>query len=224
MMGSPAYELGRRDDEIQHHVTLTQGFWLGKYEVTQAQWQAVMGGDPSHSKGGDLPVESVSWDEISGSGGFIEKANRGVTTGDRFHLPTEAQWEYACRAGTTTALNNGLNLTSTDGACPNLEEVAWFDQNSGGHPQPVGSKAANAWGLHDMHGNVWEWCSDWYRPYPRSAVTDFRGPDSGSFRVHRGGGWAYDCPNYCRVAYRGYYNPTDSYNTIGFRLARSSIP
>jgi formylglycine-generating enzyme required for sulfatase activity len=219
VMGSPADELGRDDDETQHRVTLTQGFWLGKYEVTQAQWEAVMGRNPSHFKGSNLPVEVVSWDDISQPGGFLEKANRQGSPNGRFRLPTEAQWEYACRAGTTTALNSGKNLTSTEGACPNLDEVGWYSQNSDSKTHPVGQKKANAWGLHDMHGNVWEWCADWYEAYPQGAATDPTGPNNGSYRVFRGGSW-YDIASRACCAYRYCYSPSCADFDYGFRLAR----
>ncbi len=221
-MGSPEDELGRSEDETQHRVTITQGFWLGKYQVTQAQWEVVMGYNPSHFKGLNLPVEYVSWDDISEAGGFLEKANRFGRAGEAFSLPTEAQWEYACRAGTTTALNNGMDLTTEDGACPNLDEVAWYWENSGGKTHPVGLKKANAWGLHDMHGNVWEWCLDGYHDYPPGPLVDPRGAGSGP--VHRGGSWGEDA-RYCRVASRHYYfSPGDIGNHIGFRIARNSVP
>ena len=161
-MGSLEDEWNRHGTATQHQVTITRGFWLGKYQVTQAEWEAVMGSNPSQFTGANLPVECVSWDDISGPGGFLEKANRFAAEGGKFSLPTEAQWEYACRAGTTTALNNGTNLTSETDAYPNLDEVAWYRENSSGTTHPGGLKKANAWGLHDMHSNLWEWCADWY--------------------------------------------------------------
>lgn len=222
LMGSPEDEVGHRDDETQHRVTITQGFWLGKYPVTQAQWEAVMGSNPSRFKGSDLPVESVSWNHISESGGFLEKINGFASTEGFFSLPTEAQWEYACRAGTTTALNSGKNLTSEDRTCSNLDEVAWYYQNSGDETHPVGQKKANSWGLHDMHGNVWEWCVDWHDDYTDEAQVDSRGPDSGTVRVFRGGGWCYSA-SLCRVAFRSYDGPAAANNGhFGFRVARSS--
>lgn len=225
LMGSPASELGRIDNETQHRVTITQGFWLGKYEVTQEQWQAVMGSNPSHFRGINLPVESVSWDMISRAGGFLEKANRFVAAGGRFSLPTEAQWEYACRAGTTTGLNNGTNLTSTEGACRNLDEVAWYRQNSGGKTHLGGLKRPNAWGLHDMHGNLWEWCADWLGDYPTGPVADPPGAlrSRSGARVIRGGSWGYWAST-CHVACRGGHDPTDANIHDGFRVARSSVP
>ena len=206
LMGSPEDELGHYDDETQHQVTITRGFWLGKCEVTQAQWEAVMGSNPSHFKGLDLPVECVSWNDIAAPGGFLEQVNRLATEGWSFSLPTEAQWEYACRAGTTTALNSGKNLTSTSEVCRNLDEVAWYDENSGGRTHPVGGKAANAWGLHDMHGNVCEWCADGYGAYPTGSMSDPLGPDSNSDRVSRGGCWNYVALS-CRAAARDDFLP-----------------
>ena len=219
IMGSPANELGCYDVEKQHQVTLTKRFYLGKYPVTQKEYQAVMGNNPSYFKGDNLPVEKVSWDDAKR---FCSKLNdlkrNELPAGYRFDLPTEAQWEYACRAGTTTALNNGLNLTSEKGRCPNLDEVAWYRENSDGKPHPVGQKKPNAWGLYDMHGNVWEWCNDWFADYPSGAVTDPTGPASGSYRVIRGGSWDYGA-QYCRSAIRFSNNPTYRLNFVGFRVA-----
>ena len=187
-------------------VTLTKPFYLGKYEVTQAQWQAVMGSNPSNFKGDNLPVECISWHDAKE---FCKKLNEiyadKLPAGYQFDLPTEAQWEYACRAGTTTALNNGKDLTSDWGECSNLNEVAWYTKNSGGKTHEVGQKRANAWGLYDMHGNVWEWCRDWYGAYPGISVTDPVGPSSGSDRVMRGGRWA------------------TSRTTVGLRVGTSAI-
>jgi formylglycine-generating enzyme required for sulfatase activity len=223
LMGSPEDEPFREDNERQHLVTITQGFWLGKYPVTQAQWEAVMGSNPSHFRGSNLPVESVSWNDVSQPKGFLERVNLHAGASGIFLLPTEAQWEYACRAGTTTALNSGKNLTADMESCPNLDEVAWYRENSGITTHPVGQKKANAWGLHDMHGNVWEWCADWDGKYVDGTLVDPRGPESGSNRVVRGGSWN----NYagdCRVAGRNYFIPSISYLNFGFRMARSSIP
>jgi formylglycine-generating enzyme required for sulfatase activity len=230
LMGSPEDELGRRDDETQYRVKITRGFWMGKYPVTQAQWEAVMGTRPStfgrpgiwkslfggtsdQDSWKSLPVETVSWDDVCGqenrSLGFLSKVNGGATSGDCFHLPTEAQWEYACRAGVS-------------GSSFILRSVAWYDDNSGGQTHPVGQKQANAWGLHDMYGNVWEWCADRYADHPANAATDPTGPASGSYRVCRGGSWSYDA-DYCGAAGRSYSNPSDTISVIGFRIARSSV-
>ena len=161
LMGSPWGEKGHFKDEDEHRVTISKPFLIGKYEVTQKQYQAVMGDNPSHFKGEDRPVEKVSWNDANL---FCDKLNellaKELPKGYRFDLPTEAQWEYACRAGTNIALNNGRNLTCAYGLCPDLDEVGWFDKNSGGHSRAVGEERPNAWGLYDMHGNVWEWCRD----------------------------------------------------------------
>ena len=207
-MGSPEVETGHNEDETQHRVTISAGFWLAKTETTQAQWRAVMSNNPSHFKGDDLPVESVSWNDITG---FIEKANLSGSNGGRFVLPTEAQWEYACRAG------------SSDAYAGDLDQMAWYKGNSGAKTHPVAGKKANAWGLHDMLGNAWEWCADWYGPYPTGAVTDPAGAASGSRRVIRGGSWYYDA-SLCRVAARYYGDPFLSGDDIGFRIARRSVP
>ncbi len=206
-MGSPAGEVGRFADEVQHRVTLTHGFYLGKCPVTQAQWERVMGANPSHFKGADLPVETVSWDDCQT---FLRKFGSGA------RLPTEAEWEYACRAGTTTALNNGTALTSVKGPCPNLDAVAWYDQNSRGTTHPVGLKQPNGWGLHDMHGNVWEWCSDRCGEYPTGGVTNPQGAQDGTNRMGRGGSWV-SYANYCRVAYRINNAPAYRDNVYGLR-------
>ena len=214
-MGSPEGELGRSSDETQQQVTLTKDYWLGKFEATQAQWQAVIGKKPSNFKGDNRPVEQVSWNEAKE---FCDKLNKKyagkLPAGYRFDLPTEAQWEYACRAGTTTALNNGTNLTSVTVECSNLDKVGWYDEIS---THPVGQKSPNNWGLYDMHGNVWEWCRDWYGSYSGDA-TDPVGPSSGSFRVCRSGSWNIRAGG-CRSAYRGNYSPGCRRNSLGFRLA-----
>ena len=240
MMGSPEDELGRWDDETQHQVTLTQEYWLGKYEVTQAQYEAVMGTNPSDFKGADLPVEQVSWNDAVKFCEWLtaqERAAGRLPEGYEYTLPTEAQWEYACRAGTTTAFNNGTNIPTmlqrTDRPCPNLDPLAWYGYNSGqydsagnytdnGKTFPVGQKQPNAWGLYDMHGNVWEWCLDWYGSYPSSAVTDPKGPATGSRRVMRGGCW-FSFASYCRSAYRYNNSPGNYLNRYGFRVALSPV-
>jgi formylglycine-generating enzyme required for sulfatase activity len=139
-------------------------------------------------------------------------------TGLTLDLPTEAEWEYACRAGTTTALNSGKNITSEYGNCANMNEVGWYDENSGEATHPVGQKRPNAWGLYDMHGNVWEWCLDWYGGYPSDAVTDPKGAQSGGHRAFRGGHWG-DYAQGCRSAVRDSYGPSSGHYGIGFRVA-----
>jgi formylglycine-generating enzyme required for sulfatase activity len=209
-MGSPTSEVGRSVDENQVDVTLSQGFWMAKTEVTQAQWQAVMGGNPSEFKGANRPVENVSWEDAQE---FLTKVNAiaGNSDGGIMILPTEAQWEYAARAGETGSYSGGT-----------LDEVAWYGDNSGNETHPVGTKKPNAWNLHDMHGNVREWCADFYESELERGV-DPRGAASGAYRVLRGGGW-HSNAYFCRVAVRGNYYPTNSYDYIGFRVARSSIP
>jgi formylglycine-generating enzyme required for sulfatase activity len=219
-MGSPENELGRQASEVQHRVTLTKGYWLGKYEVTQAQYKAVTGSDPSSFKGADLPVEQVSWDDAMA---FckklteIEKAAGRLSKRYEYTLPTEAQWEYACRAGTTTALNNGRDL-SDPMQSPEMNPVGWYRPNSNTQTHPVGEKNPNAWGLYDMHGNVHEWCLDWSGDYPTSSVTDPEGPATGSSRVIRGGNWGL-AARFCRSAARGGGEPGNSNRSIGFRVA-----
>ena len=182
MMGSPETEAGHAGDEKQHRVTLTKGFWLAKHEVTQEQWKSVMGSNPSLLKGDALPVENVSWEDCQA---FCGK------TGLR--LPTEAQWEYACRSGTTGPFSG----------TGKLEEMGWYAKNSGQHPQPVGKKPPNAWGLYDMHGNVREWCGDWYMgDYGAGAVTNPPGPATGNYHVLRGGSYRSSAQANCRSANR----------------------
>jgi len=204
IMGSPEDEYGRSRDEAQHKVTLTSPFEMMVTPVTQGLWRLVMGNNPSYFKGPDLPVESVSWDEVQD---FIAKLNQMLGT-NNLRLPTEAEWEYACRAGTTGARYR------------ELDKIAWYDDNSGGKTHPVGKKAPNAWGLYDMLGNVWEWCQDWYGAYPFGSVTDPTGFLTGSIRVNRGGSWYYNA-RYVRAAIRGCDVPRARYGALGFRLARS---
>ena len=221
-MGSPSDELGRQDNETQHEVTLTKGYWLGKFEVTQAQYEAVMGTNPSYWEGANLPVEKVSWDdamEFCEKLTASEKAAGRLPEGYEYSLPTEAQWEYACRAGTATALNSGKDLSDAK-ECPEMDKVGWYKYNSDEETHSVGQKQPNAWGLYDMHGNVLEWCLDWYKDdYPTSAVTDPTGPDTGKWRVVRGGNW-FNSASSCRSAFRNYSYPSYYFsNDHGFRVA-----
>jgi formylglycine-generating enzyme required for sulfatase activity len=201
--------------EPVHSVTLTQAFYLGRHEVTQGQWVAKMGSNPSNFQGASYPdaatrpVERVSWDAI-----------QGYLSATGMRLPSEAEWEYAYRAGTTTAFHsmpgypNGTNDDSQVGT------IAWYGSNSGGQTRAVGGKAANALGLHDMAGNVWEWVNDWYEGYSSGAQTNPLGPVSGSSRVFRGGSWS----NYTysvRSSYRLNYTPGSTSPTVGFRVARN---
>jgi formylglycine-generating enzyme required for sulfatase activity len=222
-MGSPISERNRWYDETLHTVTVSRDYWLGKYEVTQAQWQAVMGTNPSFSRacGGDCPVEMVSWNEIRGPGGFLEKLN-GLLEGPDFRLPTEAEWERAARAGTQTRFSFGDALSGDDycGMDAEAGSYAWWCANAGGAARPVGKKAANAFGLHDMHGNAWEWVEDWYGSYPATAQSDPTGPAAGTARVQRGGGWGSGLRG-ARSAFRVADPPDARAFDLGFRLARS---
>ena len=218
LMGSSSSEDKRDSDETQHRVTLTRGFWMGKYEVTQRQWECVTGNKPSYFRGADRPVEKVSWDDCQE---FVRKINaEGRLT---VSLPTEAQWEYACRAGTTTPYNFGSSLNGDKANCDgNNPYGATVRGRYRGATAPVGSYAPNAWGLCDMHGNVWEWCQDWYGSYTGDA-TDPTGSASGSRRVYRGGGW-YNYAQNCRSAYRLWNEPGNRLNGLGFRLVCSAGP
>jgi formylglycine-generating enzyme required for sulfatase activity len=192
-----------------HLVTLTKPFFMGKFTVTQEQYQQVMGNNPSNFKGAKNPVEIVSWDDAQE---FCKKIGR--TTNQTVRLPTEAEWEYSCRAGTQTAYCNGDGVVA-------LKKVGWcsYDGNwgSAGGPKPVGSFQPNAWGLYDMHGNVWQWCQDWYGDYKSDAIVDPQGPAQGAGRVLRGGTWYY-IPGFCRSAFRDRSVPGDRSCGLGFRV------
>ena len=209
MMGSPSTEKDRKDDEgPQHEVTITNSFYLGKYEVTQEQWYAVMGTLPSaFTEVRNHPVEQVSWDDCQS---FVEKLNE-MGLGE-FRLPTEAEWEYACRAGTVTPYYWGDE---------SIEDYAWYNANSGSRTHEVGLKLPNDFGLYDMSGNVWEWCQDWHGAYSAEDQVDPTGQQSGSLRVFRGGCW-YGPARYCRSASRYWNTPDGSGNHIGFRVVVSS--
>jgi len=242
MMGSPESEAGRWDNEgPQHEVTLTQAFYCGKFEVTQGQWEQVMGNNPSvfPNAGPAAPVESVSWEDCQV---FLKTLCEveGVPEGT-YRLLTEAEWEYACRAGTQTALYNGNLVILGWNNGPALDPIAWYGGNSGveyegaadssdwGEKQyehqragthPVGGKMANAYGLHDMIGNVYEWCQDWYGGYPSVSVTDPLAP-LWALRVVRGGSWFCNAWR-CRSAYRGGGQPGERDDGVGLRLARTT--
>ena len=217
-MGSPVDEPGRRWDERQHRVTLSKPLYLQATEVTQAQWMDIMGNNPSRSTlCDDCPVEYVSWNECQE---FIRRLNKREHT-SKYRLPTESEWEYACRVGTTTAFANGGITNVKCGFDPNLDTIGWYCGNTGYKgTHPVAQKNSNAWGLYDMHGNVWEWCQDWYGAYPNGSVTDPQGPSSGPGRIIRGGGWNGWARN-LRSAERRYdYSPAPT-NYLGFRLMRT---
>jgi formylglycine-generating enzyme required for sulfatase activity len=201
---------GNSDDEKQHGVRITKPFYLGRYLVTQEQWLVVMGDNHSNFKGPRNPMEQVSWDRCQQ---FLDKLNAKAGDG-KFSLPTEAQWEYGCRAGSTTNYYFGDDEAR-------LGDYAWYYKNSGSQTHPVGEKKPNAWGLYDMHGNVFEWCQDWYdgNYYARSPMDDPAGPATGSNRVSRGGGWGNGA-GYCRSANRYCSEPGDRLRTLGFRVAR----
>ncbi|MDD2715236.1 MAG: formylglycine-generating enzyme family protein [Candidatus Wallbacteria bacterium] len=201
-MGNPD-GVGEANEHPQHQVTLTQGFWIGKYEVTQAQWQQVMGSNPSYSQGPTLPVESVSW---TGCQEFITAINHlGKGT---FSLPTEAEWEYACRAGSSSLFYWGDTAEA---------DYCWYDENSQDITHAVGGKLPNAWGVYDIIGNVDEWCQDWYGDYGSSAATDPTGPESGSYRILRGGYWGWGS-YHLYSAFRFNISPDFSDNGCGLRL------
>ena len=213
MMGS---EKGWPDAKPVHEVTITKPFYMGVYEVTQAQWKAVMGHNPSYFKGDDLPVEQVSWQDCQR---FLAKLKEKLGEGMTCRLPTEAQWEYACRAGSKTEYCFGDDAAK-------LGDYAWHAWNSKEKTHPVDRKKPNAWGLYDMHGNVWEWCQDWYDEgyYARSPAKDPKGPASAEYRVLRGGSWHYT-PDYARSACRYRNYPTLSYSDsyLGCRVAVSAL-
>ena len=221
VMGSPSDEKNRGKHEgPQTTVTITKPFWLGKTEVTQSQWKAVMGNSPSRRNGDDLPVESVSWNDAVA---FCEKLNEmkrdTLPAGYHYTLPTEVQWEYACRAGTTTRFYYG----DTPFSSLELEKYAWHDDNSSDKTHTVGEKLPNDWGLYDMHGNVHEWCLDWYDDYAGGSVSDPQGPQSGTDRVFRGGSWSH-VTWFCRSAHRGWFAPDSKRDFLGFRVALSPVP
>ena len=196
------------DEKPTHQVTLTNDYYIGKYEVTQALWQAVTGNNPSNYKGDNLPVENVSWNDCQE---FISKLNR--ITGKTFRLPTEAEWEYAARGGKKS---RGYQYSGSN----NLADVAWYEDNSGSKTHTIGSKQANELGIYDMTGNVWEWCQDWYGKYSSSSQTNPTGANSGSNRVRRGGGWGGNAW-ICRSSYRYSYAPGFSNDSLGLRLVLS---
>lgn len=211
-------EKGRYFDEARHRVRLTQGFWMAKYAVTQEQYEALAGCNLSSAKSARLPVDCVSWDDALEYGQKLSKyCQAKLPSGYAITLPTEAQWEYACRAGSAGPINSGRPLCCVEGLCPNLSELAWYNANSNNAVHEVGLKQGNAWGLYDMHGNVWEWCADWHAEYPFRA-TDPLGPDTGVGRVFRGGSFAHGA-KYCRSASRFALKPESHCNYLGFRLA-----
>ena len=193
------------DEKPVHSVTLS-GYYIGKTEVTQALWQAVMGSNPSYFEGDDLPVEQVSWDDCQE---FIRKLNS--LTGQNFRLPTEAEWEFACRGGNNS---RGYKYSGSN----YIDNVAWYDGNSGDKTHPVATKSPNELGIYDMSGNVWEWCADWYGDYSSGRQTNPKGPYGGSYRVYRGGSW-FIYARFCRSSFRISSDPSFRGYFLGLRLA-----
>ena len=222
LMGSPEDEKEHNRFELQHEVTLTKDFYLGMTQVTQAQYKEVMGKNPSKFRGNrvagrdssEFPVETVSWEDAIEFCRRLSEFPNEKRAGRVYRLPTEAEWEYACRAGTDTAYSFG---DSSEG----LSQHAWLFENSEHRSHPVALKRPNAWGLYDMHGNVYEWCNDWYGNYPESAVTDPVGPAENWYRVFRGGSWFLSARG-CRSAFRNFSVRSCRNFILGFRLALSS--
>ncbi len=206
-------EAGGDPKETPHEVTITRPFYLGVYEVTNAQWKRLMGSVPSKHQGADHPVEQVSWENAIKFCQKLSSLPEEIKAGRVYRLPSEAEWEYACRADAMARYSCGQDAGR-------LGEYAWFDKNSDSQTHPVGLKKPNAWGLHDMHGNVWEWCSDWYGEYPKNAVKDPQGPTWGAERVYRGGSF-YNSAGFCRSACRRSLAPSTSDYHLGFRVALS---
>lgn len=224
LMGSPPNEPFRDQDESQHKVILTKPFYIQTTEVTQGQWKALMGQNPSYFKGcGDrCPVERVSWFDCQR---FVERLNQKGE--GRYRLPKESEWEYVCRGGTSSAFHWGEAVDCAKGMFGNnsLRGVAMcvgYIERRGlkrDSPAPVASYPPNPWGVFDMHGNVWEWCEDWYAPYPEGEISDPKGGDSGEMKVRRGGSW-FKFGTFCRSANRNFAHPASRYYTTGFRLVR----
>ncbi|MCC6694073.1 MAG: formylglycine-generating enzyme family protein [Candidatus Hydrogenedentes bacterium] len=215
MMGSPLSEVGRFDNETRHRVVISQGFWLGKYEVTQAQWVAVTGSNPSYFSSATSaikPVEQVSWDDVQY---FLAELNANKSAiGGPYRLPTDAEWEYAYRAKTTARFYWGEDPTESD-----ITDYAWYLGNASNETHNVGEMLPNDWGLYDMGGNVDEWCQDWYADDPDGSFVDPQGPATGTSRVARGGSWN-SSPAYCRAALRDFFLPSSRNAVRGFRLLR----
>ena len=205
-MGATSEQSSEISDEKPVHSVTLSGYYIGKTEVTQALWQAVMGSNPSYFEGDDLPVEQVSWDDCQE---FIRKLNS--LTGQNFRLPTEAEWEFACRGGNNS---RGYKYSGSN----YIDNVAWYDGNSGDKTHPVATKSPNELGIYDMSGNVWEWCADWYGDYSSGRQTNPKGPYDGSLRVCRGGSWGY-IARCCRSSNLVNCDPTIRFGTLGLRLA-----
>ena len=207
-MGATSEQKKPDDDEKPTHRVSLSSFYIGKYEVTQALWKAVMGSNPSRFEGDNLPVERVSWNDCQT---FLRKLN--AMTGKNFRLPTEAEWEFSARGGN---LSRGYQYSGSK----KIDDVAWYRNNSGSKTHNVGTKAPNELGIYDMSGNVWEWCQDWYGDYHGYSQTNPTGPSCGANRVYRGGSWGSGAW-LCRVAFRDNYTPGSRGNGLGLRLALS---
>ena len=207
-MGATSEQKKPDDDEKPTHRVSLSSFYIGKYEVTQALWKAVMGSNPSHFEGDNLPVENVSWNDCQT---FLRKLN--AMTGKNFRLPTEAEWEFSARGGNWS---RGYQYSGSNV----LSDVAWYYDNSGSKTHNVGTKAPNELGIYDMSGNVWEWCQDWYGDYHGYSQTNPTGPSCGANRVYRGGSWGSGAW-LCRMAFRDNYTPGSRGNGLGLRLALS---
>ena len=232
IQGSPPEERGRSSDEHPlHPVVLTRGFYLGRFEITQAQWEAVMHSRPAfYMDRPNHPVENVSWNDTQAFMAALNARGRGS-----FRLPTEAEWEYACRAGTTSRFSFGDALEcfgsrpdQTEPYCEIMDRYMWWLGNNAvlGYEfgaKQVGLKQPNGWGLYDMHGNVWEWCEDWFAPYPDAMQIDPHGPATGVNKVFRGGSFFFYSET-CRSAYRNYRVPGHVGSNIGFRLLLEAEP
>jgi formylglycine-generating enzyme required for sulfatase activity len=232
MMGSPPDEKGSQENERRHEVTISRDYYLGTHEITQAQYEQIMEKNPSrfhdsvterHPETGRMvkevdrgnhPVEQVSWEDAVKFCQRLSALPEEKKAARVYRLPTEAEWEYACRAGSQMAYSFGSDEKS-------LVNFGWYGYNSKDMTHAVGLKKANAWGLYDMHGNVWEWCADWYGKYPKGSMIDPSGPEEGSIRVTRGGSWRDDAV-FCRSACRLEYGPSYNYGNLGFRVALSS--
>ena len=218
IMGSPPKLPGRVYDETQHKVTLVKGYYIQTTEVTQSQWAKVMDTCPWFGKvyvlnSGNNPAVHISWNDAQK---LIQKLNQQENDG-KYRLPTESEWEYACRAGSRSQYYFGDSKKQ-------LGEYAWHSDNvwsvNKKYAHPVAQKKPNAWGLYDMHGNVWEWCHDWFNDYPLGAVNDPAGPDSGVYRVRRGGGWDNRAA-ICRSAFRSGSDPDIRSSGLGLRLVKN---
>jgi formylglycine-generating enzyme required for sulfatase activity len=205
---------------VKFPVTITHDYWISKYEVTQREFMEVLGRNPSHFTGdSNRPVEKVTFFDASNYCSAVTRRERAaghLPAGYEYRLPTEAEWEYACRAGVTNQYSFGDDASMAD-------QYAWTAENSDATTHPVGLKRPNPWGLYDMHGDVWEWCLDWYEPYPPAPVTDPVGPAQSKFKVFKGGGWNQDI-DYARSANRFMMSPSNGIHFVGFRLALGQAP